>query len=65
MYELYITSHSPIFKTTDQYLKAKLRIWKRDFYIEPTDAELEHLQTLKTQTQLDNAFQSLIDRRWG
>lgn len=65
MYEVYIASHSPQFKTPEQYIKAKLRIWKRDFYIEPTDAEREHIKTLKTQIQIDNAFKSLIDRRWG
>ena len=65
MYEMYITSHSPIFRTPEQYVKAKLKIWKRDFYIEPTEAEIEHIKTLKNQTQIDNAFQSLITRRWG
>lgn len=65
MYDVSITSHTPIFKNPEQYVKAKFKIWKRDFYIEPTDEEREHIKTLKNQTQIDNAFQSLITRRWG
>ena len=64
MYEIYITSHSPIFKTPEQYVKAKLRILKRDFYIEATQEEITHLKTLTTQTSIDNAILSIINRRW-
>lgn len=63
-YDPYINSHSPIFKTPEQYIKAKLKIWERDFCIKPTETELEHINTLKTQIEIDNAFQSLITRRW-
>jgi len=50
-----------------KYLEAKLRILtdKRGFDITPTRTEMEHLKTLKTQTQIDNAILSIIDRRWG
>lgn len=63
----YINSHSPIFKTPEQYLKAKLKILTdhRSFGIQPTEEELAHLSTLKTQVQIDNAILSIIDRRWG
>ena len=64
MYEIYITSHSPIFKNPEQYVKAKLRILKRDFYIEATYEEVSHLKTLTTQTAIDNAILSIINRRW-
>lgn len=61
----YITSHSPQFNNPEQYLKAKLKILSRDFRIEPTKEELEHLKTLKTEISIDNAILSIINRRWG
>ena len=64
MYEVYINSHSPIFKTAEKYVKDKLRILKRDFYIEATYEEVSHLKTLKTQTAIDNAILSIINRHW-
>lgn len=63
-YDPYINSHSPIFKTPEQYLKAKLKILKHDFCIEPTETELEHLKTLTTQIQFDNAILSIINHHW-
>ena len=64
-YDPYINSHSPIFKTSEQYLKAKLKILKRDFCINPTEAEVTHLKTLTTQTQIDNAILTIINHHWG
>lgn len=64
MYEIYITSHSPIFKTPEKYVKDKLRILKRDFCIEATYEEVSHLKTLTTQTSIDNAILSIINRHW-
>lgn len=64
MHDEYITGHSPIFTTPEKYAKAKLKILRRDFYIEPTEAELEHLKTLKTQISIDNAILSIINRHW-
>ena len=64
MYEAYITSHSPIFKTPEKYVKDKLRILKRDFHIEATYEEISHLNTLKTQTAIDNAILSIINHHW-
>ena len=59
-YDPYINSHSPIFKTPEKYIEQKLKILKRDFYITPTETELEHLDTLKTQIEIDNAVLSII-----
>lgn len=63
--EEYITGHSPVFKTPEKYLKEKLKILSRDFHIEPTETELEHLKTLATQISIDNAILSVIARHWG
>ena len=50
-----------------KYLEAKLRILtdERGFNITPTEREMEHLKTLKTQVQIDNAILTIIERRWG
>jgi hypothetical protein len=64
MHDEYITGHSPQWTTPEKYTKAKLKILKRDFYIEPTEAELEHINTLTTQIAIDNAILGIINRRW-
>lgn len=64
MQEVYITSHSPQWTTPEKYIKAKLKILKRDFWIEPTEKELEHLKTLTTQVSIDNAILSIIAHHW-
>lgn len=64
-YDPYINSHSPIFKTPEQYIEQKLKILKRDFRITPTGTELKHLNTLTTQITIDNAILSIINRHWG
>lgn len=61
----YITSHSPKFTTSEKYLKAKLRILRRDFCIQPTEKEIAHLNTLTTQISIDNAVLSIINRHWN
>ena len=50
-----------------KYLEAKLKILTdhRGFCIQPTESEIKHLQTLTTQTQIDNAIMSIINNRWG
>ena len=64
MYENYITGHSPVFKTPKKYVEEKLKILCRDFCINATEEEIAHLNTLKTQTQIDNAVLSIINRHW-
>jgi hypothetical protein len=61
-------SYSPKWKgDPTKYLEAKLKILmdNRGFCITPTETELKYLQTLKTQTAIDNAILSIIDKRWG
>lgn len=60
----YINSHSPKFTTPEKYVKDKLKILKRDFCIQPTEAEIAHLNTLKTQISIDNAITSIINHSW-
>ena len=64
-YDPYISSHSPIFKIPENYVRDKLMILKRDFRIEATTDEINHLNTLTTQTAIDNAVLSIINRHWA
>ena len=61
----YITSHSPIWTTPEKYIKAKLKILKRDFCIYATEEEVAHIKTLTTQIAIDNAILGIINNRWG
>lgn len=61
----YINSHAIVFKNPAQYLKAKLKVLTNNFLITPTDEEMAHLRTLGTQTQIDNAIITIMDRRWN
>lgn len=63
-YDPYINSHSPIFRTPEQYIEQKLKILKRDFCVTATEAEVAHLNTLKTQIEIDNAVLSIIAHHW-
>lgn len=60
-------SHSPVFKNPEQYIKAKLCILTdpRGFGITPTNEEIAHLHSLKTQISIDNAILSIIEHHWG
>jgi hypothetical protein len=62
-----ICSHSPIFRNPEQYIKAKLNILTdyRGFGIQPTEEEIAHLNTLTTQTRIDNAILQIIDNHWS
>jgi hypothetical protein len=66
-YEIESTGHCPIFRNPKQYVEAKLKILMdhRGFGIKPTEEEIEHLKTLKTQIAIDNAILSIIDRHWN
>ena len=44
-----------------KYLKAKLATLT-DFCITPTSKEIEHLNTLSTQTQIDNGILEIISK---
>lgn len=50
-----------------RYLDGKLKILMdhRAFGIKPTEKEMEHLQSLKTQSEIDRAIITIINNRWG
>lgn len=52
------------FVTPEQYVEGKIEMLKEEMCINPTAEEIEHLKTLKTETSIDNAVHSIIDRHW-
>jgi hypothetical protein len=66
-YEFDNTSHTPIFKTPEQYIEAKLKILTdpMGFGVQPTEKELAHLKSLTTQVRIDNAILQIIDNHWS
>ena len=54
-------THSPKFKNPKQYLEAKLELFSDQFCITPTAEQIVHMQGLKTQDAIDNAFISIMD----
>ena len=62
---LYDSTYNPKWKGNPQkYLERKLKILK-DFCITPTESEMEHLKTLKTQTEIDNGILNIMNNRWN
>lgn len=47
------------------YRKAKLKILSRDFCIQLTEDELEHVNNLKTEVAIDQFCLGIINKRWG
>lgn len=62
---LHGATYNPKWKNAEKYLEGKLKILKDGFCITPTETEMRHLKTLKTQAQIDNAILSIIDRKYG
>lgn len=52
------------FITPEQYVEAKIEMLRDEMCIKPTDEEIKHLKTLKTEVSIDNAVHSIIDRHW-
>ena len=54
----------PTFTNPTQYVEVKLEMLRGDMYINPTKEEIEHLYTLTSRCDIDNAVHSIIDRHW-
>lgn len=55
----------PDFENPKQYIKQKLKILRDDMCIQPTWQELDHLNTLKTEGDIDRAIHSIIEKHWS
>lgn len=52
------------FVDCEQYVELKLEMLQKEMYIHVSDDEKRHLKTLKTQSAIDAAVRSIIDRHW-
>ena len=52
------------YKNPKQYIKAKLKMLRNEMFIQPTEEEIRHLLTLRSDVAIDNAVHSIIDRHW-
>ena len=62
--EGYNVIYPSTFETPEKYIKERLLILKRDFLIEPTEEELNHLHTLKTEMAIDAAIRKIYESHW-
>lgn len=62
---VYKLSHAPQFKNARQFIEEKLKMLIRDFYIQPTTKELNHLYELKTESDINRAIRQIITNHWG
>lgn len=49
--------------TLKQYIKEKIRMLKKDFFIKLTDEQIAHMKSLKNEIQVDNYAHDLIFNR--
>jgi hypothetical protein len=63
--EAYHLSHAPKFNNAEQYIKAKLIMLVKDFRINPTKKEIEHLYELATESEINRAVRQIINDHWG
>lgn len=47
-----------------EYVEGKVK-FANGFCVNLTEREIKYLESLKTQIQIDNACQTMIDRRYG
>lgn len=59
------TTGAPKTTNINSYRKAKLKILSRDFYINLTADELAHVNTLTTETAIDQFCLGILNNRWG
>ena len=58
-------NYGPDFENPIQYIQLKLKMLRKDMYITPTKEEIAHLYCLTSETAINNAVHSIIDRHWS
>lgn len=48
--------------TLKQYISEKIRMLTEDFEMDLLEREIEHIQSLKTEIQVDNYVRTLFDK---
>ena len=52
-------------RSIEAFIKSKIKMLRKDMYIEPTKEELDKLWSLKSMVAVDNVVHSIIDRPWA
>ncbi len=47
------------------YRKWKLKMLRRDFFVDLTEEEIAHAETLKTEAAIDQFCMGILEKRWG
>lgn len=55
----------PKFTTLEKFIGAKIQMLERDFYITPTPEEIEKLKRMRTESDVNAAVKTIINRHWG
>lgn len=55
-----IMSNGIVYRTIKQYVKAKLKMLRRDFFMNITEEEEAHMYSLKTETAVDRYVRDLF-----
>ena len=50
--------------TIEEYIEWKIKTLRRDFKIEPTAREMQHIYSLRTEIAVDNAVLKIINDHW-
>lgn len=53
------------FTTPEKYIARKLKMLRKDMYIEPTEEEIAHLKKMKTEGDIDRAVKTIIATHWA
>lgn len=53
------------FTSPEKYIKEKLRMLRKDMYIEPTLEELQNLNSKTTEVEIDAAVRKIVARAWS
>lgn len=54
----------PSFVTSEQFIKEKVKMLQDHFRIKLTDADMEHLWSLETETEINAAVKTIINNHW-
>ena len=60
MYNAISNANAPL----NEYKKAKIKLLERDFYINVTEEERMHIETLESQMAVDRYCRTILKNRW-
>lgn len=61
----FVASYVPQFTTPEEFINTKIKMLKKDFYIDLTDDDIAHLREFKTENEINAAVKGIINKYWG